>query len=40
MRATLDRIAAIVVKEFRHLGRDPRALLAVAHPDDRRALFG
>ncbi len=29
MRATLDRIAAIVVKEFRHLGRDPRALLAV-----------
>jgi len=29
MRATLDRIAAIVIKEFRHLGRDPRALLAV-----------
>jgi ABC-2 type transport system permease protein len=29
MRATLDRIAAIVVKEFRHLGRDPRALLTV-----------
>lgn len=29
MRAALDRIAAIVVKEFRHLARDPRALLAV-----------
>lgn len=29
MRATLDRIGAIVVKEFRHLGRDPRALLTV-----------
>ncbi|PFG16023.1 ABC-2 type transport system permease protein [Propionicimonas paludicola] len=29
MRASLDRIAAIVIKEFRHLGRDPRALLAV-----------
>lgn len=29
MRAALDRIAAIVIKEFRHLGRDPRALLAV-----------
>jgi ABC-type multidrug transport system, permease component len=29
VRAALDRIAAIVVKEFRHLARDPRALLAV-----------
>jgi ABC-2 type transport system permease protein len=29
MRATLTRIGAIVAKEFRHLGRDPRMLLAV-----------
>ena len=27
--SSLDRIAAIVIKEFRHLGRDPRALLGV-----------
>jgi ABC-2 type transport system permease protein len=29
MRAALTRIGAIVHKEFRHLGRDPRMLLAV-----------
>ena len=29
MRAALIRMGAIVVKEFRHLGRDPRMLLAV-----------
>lgn len=29
MRASLTRVGAIVVKEFRHLGRDPRALVMV-----------
>jgi ABC-2 type transport system permease protein len=29
MRRSLERIGAIVVKEFRHLGRDPRALVMV-----------
>ena len=40
MRQGLIRIGAIVRKEFRHLGRDPRMLVAVVLTSTRTVLRG